>query len=550
MWYRDERYVLLYVEGKGYLVRELSPPRVTLVTQDEIERNKEEYLFVKDKAGEVDFSVEANGLPVYREEGGQLTLLSEGRNRIVDVFNGVSAGSSLKYLVIDSCGKSHTKAISFDELVMGDYFIMPFIGEYRAILEKVAERKRVILENPSYYKDLARGQFTGQDCAVYSDEHSGTEYVTVVRAFNHCGSGVCTLSNRVNHVFIELAEFNSSGIRVLDLSECSCLTRFSLTNLRGVRGEAPITIIFNEKYHSKLDARLQLSRANIKFVGLSSASEVEIENSCVEGISELRIISTYWVRGNVSISDSTGFNSLKIALEDKEARVVISGIDAREIEIIGNGQGIGEVLSVTAFKVSKCKELTRLTVRGVGVCTLKGMKKSFFDLPKMTSFSLYAHMLQFTVDGSDKRNVFSLTFGSISLRELILSAEYTTLGAKWLKVGYDKRVKLSLPTELEEFVVPMTLTEECLNLLALTSSYGGLYMRDGRLTLSLDKINNPDVYPILVTFGEKVNFRVPSCVDMVVDTRACYDRNISFRLILHSRTKIGDEVYSEVVRCD
>lgn len=75
-------------------------------------------------------------------------------------------------------------------------------------------------------------------------------------------------------------------------------------------------------------------------------------------------------------------------------------------------------------------------------------------------------------------------------------------------------------------------------------------MRDGRLTLSLDKINNPDVYPILVTFGEKVNFRVPSCVDMVVDTREGYDRNISFRLILHSRTKIGDEVYSEVVRCD
>lgn len=541
-------YVLLYVEGKGYLAKWFSPPRVTLVTQDEIEQNKEDYLFVRDKKGELDLSIEANGLPVYREEGGQLTLVSEGRTRIVDIFYGVSAGSSLKYLVIDSCGKSHTKALSFDEIAMGDYFIMPFIGEYRAILEKVAERKRVMLENPSYFKDEARSQFTGQDCAVYSDESSGTEYVTVVRSFNHCGSGVCKLSSRVNHVLIELESLKSSGVRVLDLSECSCLTRFSLTNLRGVMSEAPITIIFNEKYHSKLDARLCFKSANIKFVGLSSVSEVEIKNSYVEGISELRVISTYWVCGTVSISDSKGFNSLKIVLEDKEARVAISGIDAREIEIIGNGQGIGKDY-VTAFSVTNCRELTRLTVRGVGVCTLKGLKKSFFNLPKMVSFSLFSHMLQFMVDGSDKHNVFSLTLGSISLRELILSAEYTTLGAKWLKVGYDKRVKLSIPTELREFVVPMNLTDECLNLLALTSSYKGLFMDGDKLTLDLGNVENYGFYPIFVRSGGKVSLRVPSCIDRVVDT--CGNlHDFNFRLIVHKGTEVADSVKGAVVRCE
>lgn len=555
---RDKFLVCSYVEGKGFLVVSELSTEGAVKTQEEIERemagdDSAEYLFVQDKTGELDFSVEANGLPVYREgEDGELTLVSKGRNRIVGVIDEV-IGSKLLYKVIDAYGKASGKELSFDEIARDNYIVTPFIGDsgkYRALLEKIAERKRVISENPNYFEGEARSWLTGQDCAVYSDECHGTEYFTVVRSFNHCASGVCTLSNRVNHAFIELDKLNSAGIRVLDLSACSCLTRVSITKLSGAISESPITIIFNEKYHSKLTARINVKWSNIRFIGLSSVTVMDIVNSHIEGISALRVTLGSQVHGRVSIRDSTGFNSLKIELsEAKEARVEISRIDAQEIEIIGSGQGIEEDFNDTAFSVSNCRELTRLTVRGVGVCTLKGLTKSFFDLPKMVSFSLYAHMLQFIVGHDERMNVFSLTLGSTSLREFVLSAEYTTRGAKWLKVGYDKRINLSIPTALKDFVVPMTLTDDCLDLLALTSSYSSLFMAGDKLMLDLEHICNPDIYPILVTSDSKLNFRVPSCVEKIIDSIG-YWRSVGFRLFLHSRTEVDKSVHEEVVRCD
>lgn len=555
---RDKFLVCSYVEGSGFLVVSEMSAEGAVKTQEEIERemagdDSAEYLFVRDKAGELDFSIEANGLSVYREgEDGKLTLVSEGRNRIIGVIDAV-IGSKLLYKVIDAYGKASGKELSFDEIARDNYIVTPFVGDsskYRALLEKIAERKRVITENPNYFEGEARNRLTGQDCAVYSDECHGTEYFTVVRSFNHCASGVCTLSNRVNHAFIGLDKLNSAGIRVLDLSACSCLTRVSITKLSGAISESPITIIFNEKYHSKLTARINVEWSNIRFIGLSSVTVMDIVNSHIEGISALRVTLGSQVHGRVSIRDSTGFNSLKIELsEAKEARVEISRIDAQEIEIIGSGQGIEEDFNDTAFSVSNCRELTRLTVRGVGVCTLKGLTKSFFDLPKMVSFSLYAHMLQFIVGHDERMNVFSLTLGSTSLREFVLSAEYTTRGAKWLKVGYDKRINLSIPTALKDFVVPMTLTDDCLDLLALTSSYSSLFMAGDKLMLDLEHICNPDIYPILVTSDSKLNFRVPSCVEKIIDSIG-YWRSVGFRLILHRRTEVDKSVHEEVVRCD
>lgn len=555
---RDKFLVCSYVEGSGFLVVSEMSAEGAVKAQEEIERemagdDSAEYLFVRDKAGELDFSIEANGLSVYREgEDGKLTLVSEGRNRIIGVIDAV-IGSKLLYKVIDAYGKASGKELSFDEIARDNYIVTPFVGDsskYRALLEKIAERKRVITENPNYFEGEARNRFTGQDCAVYEDERISGDYVTVVRSFNRCESGVCKLSNRVNKVFIELKSLKSKWIRVLDLSGCSCLTRVSITKLSGAISESPITIIFNEKYHSKLTARINVEWSNIRFIGLSSVTVMDIVNSHIEGISALRVTLGSQVRGRVSIRDSTGFNSLKIELsEAKEAHVEISRIDAQEIEIIGSGQGIEEDFNNTAFSVSNCRELTRLTVRGVGVCTLKGLTKSFFDLPKMVSFSLYAHMLQFIVRQDERMNVFSLTLGSTPLRELVLSAEHTTRGAKWLKVGYDKRVNLSIPTALKDFVVPMTLTDDCLNLLALTSSYSGLFMAGDKLMLDLEHVCNPDIYPILITSGGKVNFRVPSCVEKIIDSRG-YWRSVGFRLILHSRTEVDKSVHEEVVRCD
>lgn len=558
---RDKFLVCSYVEGSGFLVvSELyGTDKEKIKTQEEIERemtgkNSAEYLFVRDKTGELDFSVEANGLPVYREgKDGELTLVSEGRKRIIGVLDEV-IGSNLLYKVIDAYGKAYGKELSFDEIARDNYLVTPFIGDsskYRALLEKIAERKRVISVNPNYFEGEARSRLTGQDCAVYSDECYGTEYFTVVRSFNHCASGVCTLSNRVNKVFIELKSLKSVGIRVLDLSECSCLKQFILTTSRSSsKSDTPITIIFNERYCDGLDARIHVEGANLKFIGLTSVSELNIADSHIEGFSDLRVTPLYRVREDVSIKNSTGFNRLKVDLSmGKQASAYIRGIDAKEIEIIGNGQGIGEVSCVTALKVSECKELTRLKVDGVGVCALQELTKSFFDLPKLVSFSLYAHMLRFTVGQWERNNVYNLTFGSTGLRELTLSAENTTLGAKWLKVGYDKRVKLSIPKSLKKFVVPMTLTDECLNLLALTSSYKGLFMDGDKLTLDLGEVGNPDIYPILVTSDGKVSFRVPSCVEKIVDSVG-YWRSIGFRLILHSRTEVDDSVKWEVVRCD
>lgn len=556
---RDKFLVCSYVEGKGFLVVSELSAEGAVKTQEEIERemagdDSAEYLFVRDKAGELDFSIEANGLSVYREgEDGKLTLVSEGRNRIIGVIDAV-IGSKLLYKVIDAYGKASGKELSFDEIARDNYIVTPFVGDsskYRALLEKIAERKRVITENPNYFEGEARSRLTGQDCAMYEDERIRGDYVTVVRSFNRCENGVCKLSNRVNHAFIELDSLSSAGIRVLDLSECSCLTRFSLTKISGAISEFPITIIFNERYCDGLDARIHVDGANLKFIGLTSVSELNIADSHIEGFSDLRVTPLYRAKNDVDIHNSTGFNRLKLDLSKggKQASVYIRGIDAKEIEIIGNGQGIGEVSCATALKVSKCMELTRLKVDGVGVCALQGLTKSFFDLPRLVSFSLYAHMLRFTVGQSERQNVYNLTFGSTALRELVLSAEYTTRGAKWLKVGYDRRVNLSLPTSLREFVVPMNLTDECLNLLALTSSYKGLFMEGDKLTLDLGDVDNPDVYSILVTSGGKVNFRVPSCVDMIVDTSG-YSRELKFRLILHSRTEVDKSVHEEVVRCD
>lgn len=559
---RDKFLVCSYVEGKGFLVvSELSAEGAvkTVKTQEEIERemagdDSAEYLFVQDKTGELDFSVEANGLPVYREgEDGELVLVSEGRNRIVGVIDAV-IGSKLLYEVIDAYGKASGKELSFDELVRDNYIVTPFVGDsgkYRALLEKIAERKRVITENPNYFEGEARSRLTGQDCAVYSDECYGTEYFTVVRSFNHCASGVCTLSNRVNKVFIELKSLKSAGIRVLDLSGCSCLKQFILTTSRSSsKSDTPITIIFNEMYCDGLDARIHVEGANLKFIGLTSVSELNIVDSHIEGFSDLRVTPLYRAKNDVDIHNSTGFNRLKIDLSmGKQASAYIRGIDANEIELIGNGQGIGENSFVTALKVSKCKELTRLTVNGVGVCALQELTKSFFDLPKLASFSLYAHMLRFTVGQSERQNVYNLTFGSTALRELVLSAEYTTRGAKWLKVGYDKRVNLSLPTSLREFVVPMNLTDECLNLLALTSSYKGLFMDGDKLTLDLGNVENYGFYPIFVRSGGKVSLRVPSCIDRVVDTRGNL-HDFNFRLIVHKGTEVADSVKGAVVRCE
>jgi len=556
---RDKFLVCSYVEDKRFLVvSELSAEGV-VKTREEIERDmagkdSAEYLFVRDKTGELDFSVEANGLPVYREgEDGELTLVSKGRNRIVGVIDEV-IGSKLLYKVIDAYGKASVKELSFDEIARDNYIVTPFVGDsgkYRALLEKIAERKRVITENPNYFEGEARSRLTGQDCAVYSDECYGTEYFTVVRSFNHCASGVCTLSNRVNKVFIELKSLKSAGIRVLDLSGCSCLKQFILTTSRSFsKSDTPITIIFNEMYCDGLDARIHVEGANLKFIGLTSVSELNIVDSHIEGFSDLRVTPLYRAKNDVDIHNSTGFNRLKIDLSmGKQASAYIRGIDANEIELIGNGQGIGENSFVTALKVSKCKELTRLTVNGVGVCALQELTKSFFDLPKLASFSLYAHMLRFTVGQSERQNVYNLTFGSTALRELVLSAEYTTRGAKWLKVGYDKRVNLSLPTSLREFVVPMNLTDECLNLLALTSSYKGLFMDGDKLTLDLGNVENYGFYPIFVRSGGKVSLRVPSCIDRVVDTRGNL-HDFNFRLIVHKGTEVADSVKGAVVRCE
>lgn len=556
---RDKFLVCSYVEDKRFLVvSELSAEGV-VKTREEIERDmagkdSAEYLFVRDKAGVLDFSIEANGLPVYREgEDGKLTLVSEGRNRIVGVIDTV-IGSKLLYKVIDAYGKASGKELSFDEIARDNYIVTPFVGDsskYRALLEKIAERKRVITENPNYFEGEARNRFTGQDCAVYEDERISGDYVTVVRSFNRCESRVCKLSNRVNKVFIELKSLKSKWIRVLDLSGCSCLTLVSITKLSGAISESPITIIFNERYCDGLDARIHVEGANLKFIGLTSVSELNIADSHIEGFSDLRVTPLYRAKNDVDIHNSTGFNRLKLDLSKggKQASVYIRGIDAKEIEIIGNGQGIGEVSCVTALKVSKCTELTRLKVDGVGACALQELTKSFFDLPKLVSFSLYAHMLRFTVVQWERNNVYNLTFGSTVLRELVLSAEYTTRGAKWLKVGYDKRVNLSLPTSLREFVVPMNLTDECLNLLALTSSYKGLFMDGDKFTLDLGNVENYGFYPIFVRSGGKVSLRVPSCIDRVVDTRGNL-HDFNFRLIVHKGTEVADSVKGEVVRCE
>ena len=558
---RDKFLVCSYVEGKGFLVVSELSAEGAVKTQEEIERDmagkdSAEYLFVQDKTGELDFSVEANGLPVYREgEDGELTLVSKGRNRIVGVIDEV-IGSKLLYKVIDAYGKASVKELSFDESARDNYIVTPFIGDsgkYRALLEKIAERKRVITENPNYFEGEARSRLTGQDCAVYEDERISGDYVTVVRSFNRCENGVCKLSNRVNKVFIELKSLKSAGIRVLDLSGCSCLKQFILTTSRSSsKSDTPITIIFNEMYCDGLDARIHVEGANLKFIGLTSVSELNIADSHIEGFSDLTVTPlVYRAKNDVDIHNSTGFNRLKLDLSmgGKQASVYIRGIDAKEIEIIGNEQGIGEVSCVTALKVSKCKELTRLTVNGVGVCALQELTKSFFDLPKLASFSLYAHMLRFTVGQSERQNVYNLTFGSTALRELVLSAEYTTRGAKWLKVGYDKRVNLSLPTSLREFVVPMNLTDECLNLLALTSSYKGLFMDGDKLTLDLGNVENYGFYPIFVRSGGKVSLRVPSCIDRVVDTRGNL-HDFNFRLIVHKGTEVADSVKGAVVRCE
>lgn len=556
---RDKFLVCSYVEDKRFLVvSELSAEGV-VKTREEIERDmagkdSAEYLFVRDKTGELDFSVEANGLPVYREgEDGELTLVSKGRNRIVGVIDEV-IGSKLLYKVIDAYGKASVKELSFDEIARDNYIVTPFIGDsgkYRALLEKIAERKRVITENPNYFEGEARSRLAGQDCAVYEDERISGDYVTVVRSFNRCESGVCKLSNRVNKIFIELKSLKSTGIRVLDLSECACLKQFILTTSRSSsKSDTPITIIFNERYCDGLDARIHVEGANLKFIGLTSVSELNIVDSHIEGFSDLRVTPLYRAKNDVDIHNSTGFNRLKIDLSmGKQASAYIRGIDANEIELIGNGQGIGENSFVTALKVSKCKELTRLTVNGVGVCALQELTKSFFDLPKLASFSLYAHMLRFTVGQSERQNVYNLTFGSTALRELVLSAEYTTRGAKWLKVGYAKRVNLSLPTSLREFVVPMNLTDECLNLLALTSSYKGLFMDGDKLTLDLGNVENYGFYPIFVRSGGKVSLRVPSCIDRVVDTRGNL-HDFNFRLIVHKGTEVADSVKGAVVRCE
>ena len=339
---------------------------------------------------------------------------------------------------------------------------------------------------------------------------------------------------------------------MLDLSECYCLKQFILTTSRSSsKSDTPITIIFNERYCGGLDARIHVEGANLKFIGLTSASELNIADSHIEGFSDLTVTPLYRVKNDVEIHNSTGFNRLKLDLSmgGKQASVYIRGIDAKEIEIIGNGQGIGEVSCVTALKVSKCTELTRLKVDGVGVCALQELTKSFFDLPKLASFSLYAHMLRFTVGQWERNNVYNLTFGSIALRELVLSAEYTTRGAKWLKVGYDRRVALSLPDSLREIVVPMNLTDECLNLLALTSSYKGLFMDGDKLTLDLGNVENYGFYPIFVRSGGKVSLRVPSCIDRVVDTRGNL-HDFNFRLIVHKGTEVADSVKGAVVRCE
>lgn len=541
-WVNSRKFyaTLAYVEGykgeNGYILVELTPRSLQIegisaeggwfLNEDAIQSVAKEFLLFGKRYQ----------LPVYHVgRDGKLSLKSSGADRIFTAGNSLA---SLHILEINSVGELVIEEVNIPKLLKkqasspslsfisgADYASITFRD---ALVNKLGEMQGVLSGGDAL--SMVRNAITQSDCSML-------EYIwldTCLVGFYRCATGVCHVINRVNYVKISIASMVEAGVKVLDLSRCTMLKGFRLTG--GENYSNPVTIIFNEKLNARVSSEIQITDANVRFIGLKYVSKLEVRDSRIEGISEITFNTP---RNHESdfccllLCDCTGFESLRINAGDSafnsESFITLVGIDAKELVIKMHEKKT----EPEDFKIVRCAELESLTIDGAGEWYLSDLITRIRLLPnlKRASFDFATFNINLL---NNKRGVISnLSLGSTVLESLGIRTEYAMDEySRNPEIWCDSRVKLELPSELLDCIAVKELTDEEKFLLAFTCRTSALGRSGGKIILDLLELRDWDscdydawdavkdsfsIYPKYTRVGGELAIRIPKSIVYDVD---------------------------------
>jgi len=220
---------------------------------------------------------------------------------------------------------------------------------------------------------------------------------------------------------------------------------------------------------------IKVTDANIRFVGLNYVCDLEANDSCIEGLSEITFNDPRNFDSDfccLSLCDCTGFESLRVNVGDSafnlESSITIVGIDAKEIAI----KMYEKKTEAEYFKIVRCAELESLTIDGAGEWYLSDLITKIRLLPKLKRASF--DFTLFNIDLLDNKRgvVVNLSLGSTVLESLRICSEYAMDEySRNPEIWCDSRVKLELPSALLDCVTVKEFTDEERFLLASMTSF-------------------------------------------------------------------------------
>ena len=438
---------------------------------------------------------EIHQLPVYHVKGDRkLSLKSKGRDRIFTVGNSLE---SLCITEINSVGELLVEKVNIQRLLekqASSVFINVISGtdansvKFRdALMNKLGE-----LRGKSSGEDLgssiAKNAITNADCSML--EPIGLN--TCLVGFYECKTGVCQVLDRVDYVRISIYSMIKAGVRVLDLSRCTRLKEFTLT---GGGSGGIITIIFNDALSYRMDSKVQISSAGVRFIGLKHIGILEARDCHIEGISEITFASprntTEFCCVNLHKCD--GFDSLKINVGNTafnlEPFISISDIDAKEISIKMHEKKV----EAEDFEIARCAELESLTIEGAGDWCLSDLVTKIRLLPKLKRASFGFDLFSINLLNNTRGTISNLSLGSTVLESLRICADYAMDEYSMSpEIWCDSRVELDLPSELMELIIIKRLTDAERFLLAFTCGTAALKRNGREVILDLEELRDWD----------------------------------------------------------
>lgn len=561
-WVNSRKFyaTLAYVEGykgeNGYILVELTPRSLQIegisaeggwfLNEDAVQSVAKEFLLLGKR----------HQLPVYRvARDGKLSLKSSGVDRIFTAGNSLA---SLHIVEINSVGELLVEEVNLPKLLKkqdssssisfisgADYASITFRD---ALVNKLGEMRGVLSGEDEF--SMARNVITQADCSML--EYIGLD--TCLVGFSRCATGVCCVLNRINYARISIASMVEAGVSVLDLSRCTVLKGFKLTG--GENYSNPVTIIFNEKLNARVSSDIQITDANVRFVGLKYVSNLEARDSRIDGISEITFNAPRNRESDfccLAICDCAGFDSLRINVGDSafnsKSSIAIAGIDAKELVIKMHEKKT----EPEDFKIVRCAELESLTIDGAGEWYLSDLITRIRLLPKLKRASF--DFTLFNIDLLDNKRgvVVNLSLGSTVLESLRICSDYSMDEySRNPEIWCDSRVKLELPSALLDCVTVKEFTDEERFLLAFTCRTSALKRNNGEIILDLLAIRDWDscdydgwdavkrsfsLYPEYTRVDGELAIHIPKGIVSLVESNSVWD----WKRGTGCRVYLGDE---------